>query len=159
MTQQNNFLYERKNTTPTLDWPTITFDAIANGEESQEVNIMTLTSYYEMLCYEKAADAIRHKCILNEHDWYETVQSESATIMNTGNITVREMVLINNNASGLIIIDVDKITDEAVDTALSLLEQSEIPGTTYFGEPTTFTAEQISLRKESYNGNTKDKKR
>ena len=148
----NDLLYKKgtiqkkvASTNTGLDWAELTFEAALQGEDFQTLSIMTLTSHYEMLCQEMA---IFHVSFINPEDWEERVDQRTKEIMDSGNITVREQVTVDDNYHAVVIIDEPRIIDEVVVRALQMLEQSEIPGITHFSEPVTFTAKEINLRKE-----------
>lgn len=147
--QMNNLIYEKgeiieKVSKTKLDWPNLTFYSGAVGEKFEEVRIVTLISHYEMICYEKAIDKIP---FTDNEQWLNKVYKKAMEIMDSEKVTVQEMVKIEEDFTTLVVLDDYVINDQSVDRALSLIEQANIPGTTYFGKPVSFTLEQVTEHK------------
>lgn len=148
----DDFFYEKSqlfkkvtDTTTRLNWPALIIESALLGEEFQELTISTLISYYETICHEKALDQTIY--CGNEEKWYKDINKLAIKIMNGKVVYVSERVDIKDDFSGNIIINDSIITDQSVIRALQMLEQSKIPGVTAFGQPTTFTKEEIVRRR------------
>jgi len=93
-------------------WPDLVFMAAANDEEFEEVTITTLKSHYIDMVFDLA-----WKQITNPDD----LQSRAKKIMDSGNVSVREYIKVNENYQVEICIDREMITDDIVEEALDLL--------------------------------------
>lgn len=149
----NDLLYKKgtiqkkvANTNTGLDWPSLTFEAALCGEEFSEVKIITLVSFYEDLCQSKALHQVPYSPI--EETWNERIIQRASEIMDEGIISVSERVQVNEDYHGVVIIDEPSIIDDTVTRALQMIEQSKIPGITYFSKSKTFTAEEIHIRRK-----------
>ena len=131
-----------------LDWPNLTFYAYAADEEFTDLSVVTLISHYETLCHEKAIDEVEYKG--NDDEWYANIHTHACEIMDSGEITVRELVIIDKDYNVVVILDEFEVSDEAMDRALGMLEESKMPGITFFGEPVTYTSEQVARHTEEY---------
>ena len=137
-----------KSASTKFDWPNLTFYACAENEEFTDLSAVTLVSHYEMLCHEKAIEQVEYKG--DDDEWYTNIHKQASKIMDSGKITVREMVTIDKDYNVVVILDEFEISDEAMDRALVMLEQSNMPGVTFFGEPVTYTSEQVAQHTEEY---------
>lgn len=144
---QGDILKKVANTNTGLDWPSLTFEAALLNEDFHEVTIVTLISHYETLCHEKALNEIPYH---EDHQkWYKQINQRAKEIMNSGWVKVRESVRIDNNYKGVVIVNDDYIGDNSVTRALQMIEQSTIPGVTYFSKPVTFTTKEVDMRKSN----------
>lgn len=150
----NDLLYKKgtiqkkvANTNTGLDWPSLTFEAALQGDDFQTLTIMTLISHYEMLCQEMAIFNIA-SLNPNDKDWDKKIDQYAKKLMNSGSITVREQVTVDDNYHAVVIIDEPSIIDGTITRALQMLEQSNVPGATNFSEPKTFTYKEFLERKE-----------
>ncbi len=141
MIPSERHLYKRKKSSCNIDFPSLVFFAEATEEPFQEVTVVTLKSHYNDTCQELAIQKVKYP---NDSElWEVKVQQMAENIMNSGSVTVREFVSVGEDRSAVIAIDVDIITDSAVDIALGYLAEAEIPGTTYFGNYQTYSASAI----------------
>lgn len=144
----NDLLYKRgtvqkkvANTNTGLDWPALTFEAALQGEDFQEVRIVTLLSRYEELC--KNLAILQVTCSPIESVWDRRIHQRMIEIMDEGTVKVNELVTVNSSYEGVVIINEPRIVDDTVTRALQMLEQSKIPGVTNFSKPQTFTYKEF----------------
>lgn len=145
----DEFLYTRKEIRGHINWPELTFYAEATGEQFEQLTVTTLKSYYESVCQEQAIEHVKHRG--DGLEWQENVARYVTQLMNAGTIKVREFVRVDSNLNTLVVVDADTITDNEIDIALLWLEQAAIPGETFFGEPKTFTSQQIQEIRKTCN--------
>lgn len=145
MNEKGQILKKVDNISTGLDWPTLIIESALLGEDFQELTISTLVSYYEITCYEKAFNQTPY--CGNEEKWYDDIHRLAINIMDNKVVYVSERVDIKENFSGNVIVDDSIITDQSVTRALRMLEQSKIPGVTTFGQPMTFTKQEIDRRR------------
>lgn len=139
----NDYLYHRdklltKYKRPILDWPTLTFAAGAYDEPFHQMVVITLRSYYDTQCHELALEQVPYT-----EDWEERVHSLALKIIDSGDVKVREMVVVDDKYETLVVVDDLEITDLSINKALSMLERSKIPGVTYFSDQLSFTLKQM----------------
>lgn len=140
----NNLLYNKEQLRQrvrktAIDWPDLVFTAGANDEPFQELTVITLRSLYDTKCHERAIAQVP----FNEHTWEEDIHKRANEIMDEGSIRVREMVAVDKGYKTLVVIDDKEVNDNTINKALSMLEQSKIPGVTYFGHFVAFTSVQM----------------
>lgn len=138
-----NFLYTRKQPEKkgAINWPELVFYAEAAGEGFQELTITTLKSHYNSTCQEAAVASVAY---MGDDDlWQERIQLRAEWEMDNGNYLVQEHVRVDKDLNAYVVIDADIITDTEVDIALTWLEQTNIPGERNFGDPKSFTSQQI----------------
>lgn len=131
---------EEKTSKSTVDWPNITFYAHAAGEPFQNFTVITLIAHYQELAFERAA-SLTVTTSDDVDQWIEEVEVKAKEIMDSGELTVREMVQVSDDHNVLVVLDEFEVTDASMDRALGMLEESNVPGTTFFGQNISFTSE------------------
>lgn len=139
----SNLLYKRhpSENKGHINWPELVFYAEGAREGFQEVSITTLKSHYNSICQEVAVGSVEYTG--DDEAWFEAVRKRAEWEMDNSSWFVREHVAVDEQKNVNIVIDVDLIDDVVVELALSMLEEADIPGRTDFGEPKTFTSQQI----------------
>lgn len=144
---QNDLLYSSENIDSKVkhfDWPIATLETLRSGEDLDDVEIVTLATHYHERCIHYAMNSTRkHDPFETEEQIDEWVHNKARQIMNNGIVSVQEMVQINDDYSGLVVIDVPIVNGDAIERALKMIEdaieQGNVPGTTYFGDSVTWT--------------------
>ena len=132
-------LLEERASKSKIDWPNLTFYAHAAGEPLQNFTVVTAIAHYQYLAYEKAGELVQYK--EDDVQWWNDIQQKADEIMDSGELYVQEMVQVSEDYNVLVVLDEVEVSDASMDRALELLEQSETPGTTFFGDRITFTSQ------------------
>lgn len=134
MSQQNN----KRNS---ISWSDVYFYAEANKEPFQDVNIVTLKSYFT----DKAYDITITELGMEDND---TLRKRTCEIIDNGQVLVSEHVKVSSEGIR-VVIDCAEVNDDVVwnaldmlATALETLEGS--CGKVIFGEPKSFKSTEIS---------------
>lgn len=132
----------------TIDWPNLTFLAHAQGESFQNFSVVTLIAHYQMRAHEEAMEQVKFNG--DEDAWTKDLHQRAVEIIESGKLQVQEMVQVDDNYNVLVVLDDFQVSDTSMDRALKMLENSDIPGTTFFGNRITYTAEQVASHTEFF---------
>lgn len=128
-----------------INWPDLIIKSELHHLPFEDVNIITLKSYYQQAIDNNVIDNM----FTNEMDadaLAEKVRASSKIIMDSGIIHCREFIEYHPNSGVTICIDVEEITEDAIIQALDLLMKPEYDwreGMYEFGPPKTFKSYQL----------------
>lgn len=132
-------LIQKKNKRTTsknkLAWPSVVFQAMADGEQLNEVTIKTLRSHYEDLVH---LIAFKKSGLMN----FDVTVKE---IANSGKVRAKQFIHIDENLNVTVCIDEPIITDDSMERALDKLVDISIKPNTeiLFGPYKSFTWDEL----------------
>ena len=138
----------KKATNSYIDWPNATFYAYAAGESFENFSVVTLIAHYQMLAHEQAMNEVEYTG--NDQTWAAAIEERANEIMDSGRLLVREMVQVSDDYNVLVVLNEEIVSDASMDRALGMLQESTLPGTTYFGDLVTYTAAECAEHTERH---------
>ncbi|TFG96113.1 hypothetical protein E4H12_11820 [Candidatus Thorarchaeota archaeon] len=132
---------QQQNKRNSISWSDVYFYAEANKEPFQDVNIVTLKSYFTDKAYDRAITELG----MVDND---SLRRRACEIIDGGQVLVSEHVKVSSEGIR-VVVDCAEVNDDVLWTALDLLAQALETlegscGKVIFGEPTSFKTTEIS---------------
>jgi hypothetical protein len=104
-----------------------------------------LLSEYDTICHERAIAKTPYPG--DDEQWYKEIHQAAIKIMDSGTVTVSEMVRIDERYNALVILDNFEINEDSVRRAMEVLGEIDdmefLPLSKTFGNPVSYTSEQV----------------
>ena len=114
--------------------------------------VMTLISYYDMVCKNHAIESLER--IEDEGAWEALIHKKALEIMDTGDVSVRERVEIDNFGNILVVLNKPMVNQAVIAEAQWVFDSAEMSkeGVVEFGDSRTYTANEVTTHLDKYAG-------
>ena len=123
--------------------------ACSNTAGSATVEIITLKEYYIEKVFEMVIGSAEHAGSEDEEitsEWLQKIDDQIKEVMDNGKVFVREFIEISSDLNVVVCLDVDEITDEVEQQAVTrLLLMGVMPAEAKFGKNKTFKSNELTF--------------